>query len=126
MPERPLRVFIVDDSAMQLELTARTLRLEGFEVTTASSSFGVTNKVRTFEPDIVLLDVEIPGLSGDRLLEVARKHAPPGTRFILYSACDESRLRELAREVEADGWISKSVSTQTLVGRLRRLFGEAS
>src|SRR5262250_804731 len=93
---RPLKVLIVDDSQQQLDLTSRQLRSYGFDVATSSGSFGVSNLVRQFAPDVVLLDVEIPALSGDQLLTIARRHAAPGTRFVLYSACDESRLRTLA------------------------------
>jgi DNA-binding response OmpR family regulator len=123
--ERKLRVLIVDDSEQQLDLTTRQLRSYGFEVATSSGSFGVSNLVRQFAPDVVLLDVEIPALSGDQLLTIARKHAAPGTRFVLFSACDEGRLRSLALETSADGWISKSEAPERLAGRLRTLCGEA-
>lgn len=118
---RALKVLIVDDSQQQLDLTARQLRAFGFDVATSSGSFGVSNLVRQFAPDVVLLDVEIPALSGDRLLTIARRHAAEGTRFVLFSACDESRLRALAAETQADGWISKSESADGLVARLKAL-----
>jgi DNA-binding response OmpR family regulator len=125
MSEQPQpRVFIVDDNVLQLEMTARLLRLAGFSVETSSSSFGVTNQVRNFAPNVVLLDVEIPALSGDRLLEIVRRHAPPNTRFVLYSACDESRLRDLASLCDADGWISKSLPVDDLAARLRNLIAK--
>lgn len=119
MTDRPLRVLVVDDDALQLEMIQRALRLEGFDVTTTRAALGVSNLVRSFEPDAVLLDVNIPALTGDRLLTVARKHAPPSTRFFLYSACDESRLRALAAETGADGWISKSTGSTEVAARLR-------
>src|SRR5207244_12703258 len=102
-----LRVLIVDDDAMQLDMVSRRLRLEGFEVATSATSFGTSNLIRTFSPQVVLLDVNIPALAGDKLLMVARRFAPKDTRFVLYSACDESKLRQLARDAEADAWISK-------------------
>jgi two-component system, OmpR family, response regulator len=120
MPDE-LRVLVVDDDVMQLELVERTLRSEGFEVMTCSSPIGVTGIVRSFAPHIVLMDVDIPALSGDRILAIARKGAPPMTRFVLHSASDESVLRRLAKEVEADAWISKSVTGANLVERLRAL-----
>src|SRR5688572_24384080 len=110
MSERSARVFVVDDDAHQLELVARTLGVEGFDVRTCSSSIGATNMIVEFEPDVVLLDVNIPALSGDALVAISRKWAPKRTRFILYSACDETKLRALAKAVGADGWISKSVT----------------
>ena len=119
MTDRPLRVLIVDDDAVQLEMIQRSLRLEGFDVTVTRAALGVSNLVRSFAPDAVLLDVNIPALTGDRLLGVARRHAPATTRFFLYSACDESRLRALAKETGADGWISKSTGTPEVAARIR-------
>ena len=122
MPETPtaLRVLVVDDDALQLSFLERSLRLEGFDVTTMSQAIGVSVMVRKFRPDIVLFDVNIPALSGDRLLEVVRRHAPASTKLVLYSACDESHLRHLAREVEADGYITKSVAGTELAQAIRR------
>ncbi len=118
MLDRPIRVLVVDDDANHLDLTARSLRSYGIEVTASSQPLGVSNIVRKIEPDVVLLDVNIPALPGDRLLSVARRHAPKGTQFVLYSACDESRLRRLASEVEADGWISKSTEAPQLAKKI--------
>src|ERR1700749_2255825 len=119
LSERKLRILIVDDNQQQLDLTSRQLKSFGFDVATSAGSFGVSNLVRSFAPDVVLLDVEIPALSGDRLLAIARRYAEPGTRFVLFSACDETR--PLARETQADGWISKSETAEELVTRLRKL-----
>lgn len=119
MTNEPLRILVVDDDNAQLELVERTLKADGIEVMTCSSPIGVTNQIVSFNPKIVLVDVNIPALSGDRLIGISRKWAPQGTLFVLYSASDESRLRGLAREVGADGWISKSVTGSVLTARLR-------
>jgi DNA-binding response OmpR family regulator len=119
MSDRQLRVLVVDDDAIQLEMIQRFLRLEGFDVTTTRAALGVSNLVRSFAPDAVLLDVNIPALTGDRLLTVARKHAPKTTRFFLFSACDESRLRALAAETGADGWMTKSTAGSEVASRIR-------
>ena len=116
-----IRVLIVDDDAMQLDMVSRRLRLEGFEVATAATSFGTSNLIRSFLPRVVLLDVNIPALAGDKLLAVARRFAPKETRFVLWSACDESKLRALAREAQADDWISKSTDLSIVADRLRKL-----
>jgi DNA-binding NarL/FixJ family response regulator len=121
MAERQLRVLIVDDDQLQLELMERSLRLEGFQVATSSSVFGVSNIMRSFEPDVMLIDVHIPALSGDQLLGLARRNAPETTRFVLYSSCDEWRLRSLAKDTNADGWISKSADSSQVAKKLREV-----
>ena len=126
MDERPPRVLVVDDDPLQLELIQRSLVLEGFEVTITKAALGVSNLVRAFAPDVVLIDVNIPALTGDRILTLARRHAPPTTKFLLFSACDESRLRALASETGADGWISKSVGGTVIAARIRKICGTAA
>lgn len=121
MFEERIRILVVDDDVDQLRLLERTLRGDEFDVTTCSSPIGVSNLVRSFAPHIVLMDVNIPALSGDRLIGIARKSAPAGTRFLLHSASDESTLRSLARSVEADGYISKGVVGDDLINRLRQV-----
>lgn len=125
MREEVFRVLVVDDDPMQLELVERTLGGDGFQVHTCSSPIGITGVIRSFAPHLVLLDVDIPALSGDRILGIAKKAAPPLTRFIFYSSSDESVLRRLATDAGADGWISKSVTGSDLSSRLRAVLGSS-
>ncbi|QRK12203.1 response regulator [Archangium violaceum] len=110
-------VLVVDDDPAQLELVRRTLAPH-FEVQTHRSALGVSNLVRNVEPDLVLLDVNFPALKGDQVVSLARRYAPQRTKFILYSASDEARLRSLARASGADGYLSKSVQGAELIQKL--------
>lgn len=121
MSDTKIRVLVVDDDQDQLALAERTLSAYGFDVRTHRSSLGVSNLVRTSAPDVVLLDVNIPALSGDKVLALARAQAPQATKFILYSASDEAKLRALARASGADGYISKSVQGEELAQKLRAI-----
>lgn len=109
MAEAKIRVLVVDDDPAHLLLVERSLQACGFEVQTHPTAFGVSHLVSTTAPDLVLLDVNIPALSGDRVLALAKARAPKDTQFILYSAADETKLRLLALESGADGYISKEV-----------------
>jgi len=114
-------VLVVDDDGDQLEMVKRSLKFFGFEVATTALPIGVSSITMDFAPHVVLFDVNIPALSGDRLLSIVRRHAPPQTRMVLFSACDEATLRRLATEVNADGWISKSVESAELARQLRKV-----
>ncbi len=113
-----VRVLVVDDDPDQLDLVRRTLSAHGFEVQTHNSALGVSNLVRNSEPDLVLLDVNFPALKGDQVVSLARRYAPQSTKFILYSASDESKLRALALASGADGYLSKSVQGADLIRKL--------
>jgi DNA-binding response OmpR family regulator len=120
MSDDAYRIMLVDDEPLQLALVGRTLRADGYRVVSTDSSLGVTNTARSFQPHLMLLDVRIPELSGDRLVPLLRR-ITPDTLLILYSACDPDQLRRLASLVSADGWISKSDEIGKLSNRLKEL-----
>ncbi|NTX06501.1 response regulator [Myxococcus sp. CA051A] len=124
MSEMKIRVLVVDDDQEQLTLAERSLSAFGFDVRTHRSSLGVSNLVRTTLPDLVLLDVNIPALTGDKVLTLARGQAPAGTRFVLFSASDESKLRALALASGADGYITKSTQGEELAKKLHAIYAK--
>jgi DNA-binding NarL/FixJ family response regulator len=100
------KVLVVDDDEMHLYTTKELLQDDRIEVITHKSKYGigVTNLVRELQPDLILLDVNMPGLSGDKLAKLLRWRNSP---FIFYSSNDEDSLRELASRHGAKGYICK-------------------
>ncbi|MCA9718660.1 MAG: response regulator [Myxococcales bacterium] len=120
MTKDAIRVMVVDDDPDQLDMVARVLKRRGFVVETANSPFGVTNKARAFDPHLILVDVNIPALSGDQLIGLIRKNASlDHTRMILFSAMDEVELRKLAKQVGADGSIQKNFNGDYLSRKIK-------
>jgi two-component system OmpR family response regulator len=117
----PLRILVIDDDTLQLELLQRVLSRDGFTVKVGASMNDIQQLARDFRPDVVLMDVNIPGASGGAGIPMARAAAPKGTRFYLFSACDESRLRALARDHRADGWLSKSLPVAEVSRKLKEI-----
>jgi len=68
---------------------------------------------------VVLVDVNIPAMSGDKIVETVRRLSQGTARFVLYSASDETTLREMVRQGKADGWISKSDTGGALAAKVR-------
>ena len=120
MTESP-RILVIDDDTLQLELLQRVLSRDGFDVAVGASMNDIQHLARKFRPHVVLMDVNIPGASGGSGLPMARAAAPLGTRFYLFSACDESKLRLLAREHRADGWLSKSLPVAEVSRKLKEI-----
>ena len=69
------RILIIDDDIAHLNSARGILEAEGYQVFTQSQPFGSTNAVIGLKPDLVLLDVNMPALSGDRLAEVLRANS---------------------------------------------------
>ena len=102
------RILIIDDDPAHLNAARGILEAEGYEVFTQSQPFGSTNTVTHLQPDLVLLDVNMPGLSGDRLAEVFRANARTrNVMLVLHSSYDEDHLRTTARRLGLDGYICK-------------------
>jgi len=116
----PDRLLIIDDDPMQLELVQRGLARDGFDVRGVTTVAELAIVAAEFAPAIVLIDVNLPDASGARAIEVARE-AAPGAHVVLYSAWEESRLRVLAADLGADGYLSKSESVVAIGRRLREL-----
>jgi DNA-binding response OmpR family regulator len=114
----PIRVLVIDDDPMQIELVERALSREGFELKGVSTLAEVSTTAKAFVPQLVLLDINMPESSPEQVIARIRD-AVPGSRIVLYSAWDDSKLRGLAGRLGADAFISKSESVFAIGSRLR-------
>ncbi|MFK7984852.1 MAG: response regulator [Sandaracinaceae bacterium] len=111
-----MRILLVDDDPRMTRITARVLEKAGFEVESTNHSFGVLNLVAVSRPDVVVIDLKMPGLRGTELLELLR--ADPelaGTRVVLFSGVVEHELRAYAESANADGYLHKTAGPAALV-----------
>lgn len=121
MTEVVIRVLVVDDDPMQLELIDRALSRDGFEICTVTTIAEMAAEAPKFAPHVVLVDVNLPEVTPERGIEVARDVAS-GAKVILYSAWEDSKLRTLVMRSGADAFISKSESVVAIGRRLRELY----
>lgn len=102
------KILVIDDDERHLITTQEVLTNEGYEVFTYSWWLGVTNFVRKLQPDLILLDINMPALSGTGLSSLLLSNA--GTKnipIVFYSSNDEDSLRKAVSEYGARGYISK-------------------
>ncbi|MDD9935526.1 MAG: response regulator [Myxococcales bacterium] len=117
-----LKVLIVDDDAIVLEVTRELLEGHGHEVHVRERALGTTPWILAERPDVVLIDVEMPGIAGDQILQVSRERASDtATAFVLYSALPAHELASLARRSGAAGYVSKGVGDNQLIEELNQL-----
>ncbi|VEN74566.1 DNA-binding response regulator in two-component regulatory system with PhoR (or CreC) [Candidatus Desulfarcum epimagneticum] len=114
------RLLIVDDEEDILELLRFNLALEGYELSLARSGESALQKAAFEKPDLILLDLMLPGIDG---LEVARRLKDnPQTRFIpiiILSAKGEDSDIVAGLELRADDYITKPFSPRVLIARVR-------
>ena len=117
---KPL-ILIVDDAHSLVLLAERTLQKEGFDVITAYDGLDGLRKVRDEAPDLIILDIVMPGLDGIRALQLIRKYS--SNPVIMLTSESEISIVKKALDLGADGYIVKPVSTTALVTRVKEKLG---
>jgi DNA-binding response OmpR family regulator len=112
------KVLLVDDDPEYGHLTVRRLRHAGLRVDFHLGAFGATAVISRGKYDLVLLDVNMPGLSGPGLVEALQKNGVP-IRVVFYSSADG--LGELAATCGAAGYVSKGAPIEELTQRIQTL-----
>lgn len=121
---RPTKVLVVDDDPLVLRILRDRLVPAGFLVTTTSAAFGAVQMVEDIGPDVVVLDVMMPALPGNRIAELIRQRFPDrNVAILLYSGRDLDDLPRLAAECGADAWVAKSDDYGGLIERIHALAG---
>ena len=102
------KILIIDDDDRHLLTAKELLEEEGYLVMTHNLGFGSTNIIKAVRPDRVLLDVNMPALSGDKLAAViSGQEATRNIPIVFYSSNDEDSLRRSVRETRVAGYICK-------------------
>lgn len=119
-------ILVVDDDPLVLKAVQRALTNADTDVVTCHKSFGLLNRIAALTPDVVVLDVRMPGIDGDTLVQLVRTDkALANTRIVLYSGVDSATLSSTAASCKADGWVTKGEGTRALAAAIRRLLDAA-
>jgi DNA-binding response OmpR family regulator len=113
------KVLVVDDDPDLLDLVSFNLRKAGFWVGTADDGAQALSKVRSFSPDLMLLDVMMPELDGLEICEMLRRDpATAGIPIILLTALSSELARINGLGSGADDYVTKPFSVKDLVARV--------
>jgi DNA-binding NtrC family response regulator len=119
-------ILVIDDNAVVLEMARATLEQAGYRVVTRDRASGAITAVLQERPDLVLVDVNMPHMTGDSLVEVlSRTRAVRGTMVVLYSSLSANALRVKALAAGAHGFIQKSGIPTDLVRQVRAFLQQA-
>lgn len=114
---RPNRVLLVEDEPGLAESVRYALETEGFEVTVAATGLAGLDLARTHSPDIVLLDLMLPEMSG---LDVCRQiRSSSDVPIIMLTAKDSEADKVAGLELGADDYMTKPFSMRELIARVR-------
>ncbi len=119
----PARVLVVDDSAEAREAVRRTLEREGFVVDQAGDGVVALQSLARLAPDLVLLDLGMPGLGGLEVL--ARLRRTNTVPVVVLSGEEDEEVRVSAFELGADDYVVKPFPARELPARIRSLLRRA-
>ena len=115
------RILIVDDNATNLKLVAYLMKANGYTVDTALDAESAIVAIRNHHPDVILMDIQLPGIDG---LELTRRlKADPATRDIVIVAVTAYAMKgDQAKALAAgcDDYITKPIDTRALPETIAR------
>lgn len=117
---QPVTVLVVDDEPVLAEMVSMALRYEGWNITTAGDGSSAIAAARHQRPDVVVLDVMLPDMSGLDVLHKLRSENP-GLPVLLLTAKDAVEDRIAGLTAGGDDYVTKPFSIEEVVLRLRAL-----
>ena len=120
------RILVVEDSPDNMKLFRTLLALKGHEVTGLLGGDELLDTVGRIEPELVLMDIQLPGKDGFTLLSEIRRSPYAGLRVLALTAHAMSGDRERAMQAGFDGYITKPIDIRAFPELVKRaLAGEA-
>jgi len=113
----PERVLVVDDEPPIVRMVAANLRIRGYEVLTAATGEAALTSLEAHRPDLVVLDLGLPGIGGLEVLRRLRSWSP--VPVVVLTALDEEREKVTALDAGADDYVTKPFGIQELLARVR-------
>lgn len=111
------KILVVDDEPSVLNLVEAYLRPEGYEVFTAKDGLAGLKSARAFKPDLIVLDLMLPGMDGLEVLATLRRESD--IYVILLTAKSEETDKLVGLSVGADDYLTKPFSPRELVARIK-------
>lgn len=123
---RPARVLVVDDDAATVKLISKSLKMAGHEIATASDGFTAGAQLGSFRPDLITLDLQMPGLPGHQVVELVRgSKVYSSIKILVVSSLSAAEL-DRARQLGADDTLQKPIDYKVLQARVAALLAAGS
>lgn len=115
----PEKILIVEDEIALQETLAYNLKRQGYDVETAGDGQAALDAARTNHPDLILLDIMLPGIDGFEVCRILRQEMT--TPVLMLTARDDEIDRVVGLEVGADDYLTKPFSMRELLARVKAM-----
>lgn len=113
------KILVVDDEISLIETLSYNLKKQGYEVLTAGDGLLALDMARKEKPDLIILDLNLPGMDGLEVCRVLRKEQ--NTPVLMLTARDDEIDRVVGLEVGADDYLTKPFSMRELLARVKAM-----
>lgn len=113
------KILIVEDERALLETLEYNLRHQGYDVKTSQNGKDALDAARSEKPDLIILDIMLPGLDGFEVCRILRQEM--NTPILMLTARDDEIDRVVGLEVGADDYLTKPFSMRELMARIKAL-----
>jgi len=113
------KILVVDDEISLQETLAYNLNKQGYEVLTSGDGKQALKMAREQKPDLIILDIMLPGIDGFEVCRILRKEM--STPVLMLTARDDEIDRVVGLEVGADDYLSKPFSMRELIARVKAM-----
>jgi CheY-like chemotaxis protein len=120
----PTCILIVDDNPVNLKLASSVLEFDGYHILTAADAVQALEVIRQTPPDLILMDIALPGMDG--LTLTSQLKADQATGHIAIVALTASAMKgddQKAWAAGCDGYITKPIDTRKLSGQVAEILG---
>ena len=118
------RILVVEDNPLNLKLVREVLRFAGYDVIEAQSGEEGLRAAKETPPDLVLMDLQLPGIDGTETLHRLRKDTlGPEVPIVAVTAFAMAEDKERASRAGFDGYIEKPISVRALPGQIEAFLG---
>jgi DNA-binding response OmpR family regulator len=118
------RIVVIDDDQTILQFMKIVLEAEGYLVETFSAALGATSKILEIDPDLILIDINMPGLSGVGFIEMFKRlNTKQNILMVFHSSIEENKLEQLVTQHGASGYIPKGISIPQLINKVNDYLG---
>jgi two-component system cell cycle response regulator DivK len=114
-----MKILVVEDQAIESKLAVQVLRAAGHDVSTADAAEQALAAIRESHPDVILMDMSLPGMDGLTLIRKLKADPETGEiQIVAVTSYPEKFPREAAMDAGCDAYLGKPLSTRTLPATL--------
>lgn len=113
------RILVIEDNAMNLKLVRDVLQYAGYEVVSARTGEEGLAAAERYEPDLVLMDLQLPGIDGTEALRRLRENEGHRVPVVAVTAFAMQADRDRAFEAGFDGYLEKPISIRALPAQVQ-------